>query len=109
MAAAGVTQLLGGIVEQVFMAAGLTLQNMLGLVCDPVGGLTEIPCINRNVIAMSNAVMSANMVMWGYDPVIPLDETICAMYKVGQMMPAELRCTCKGGIVCNKDRRKDCT
>lgn len=106
MAAAGVTQLLGGSVEQVFMAAGLALQNMLGLVCGPVGGLTEIPCINRNVIAMSNAVMSANMVMWGYDPVIPLDETICAMYKVGQMMPAELRCTCKGGLCATKTGEK---
>lgn len=106
MAAAGVTQLLGGSVEQVFMAAGLALQNMLGLVCDPVGGLTEIPCINRNVIAMSNAVMSANMVMWGYDPVNPLDETICAMYKVGQMMPAELRCTCKGGLCATKTGEK---
>lgn len=73
MAAAGVTQLLGGSVEQVFMAAGLALQNMLGLV---------------------------------YDPVIPLDETICAMYKAGQMMPAELRCTCKGGLCATKTGEK---
>ena len=98
MAAAGVVQLLGGTVQQAFQASSLALQNMLGLVCDPVGGLTEIPCINRNVIAMSNAVMSANMVLWGYDPVIPLDETILSMYEVGQMLPDKLRCTCKGGL-----------
>ena len=105
MAAAGVVQLLGGNAEQGFKAASLALQNMLGLVCDPVGGLTEIPCISRNIIAMSNAVQSANMVMLGFDPVIPLDETILSMYEVGQMLPAELRCTCKGGL-CNTETAK---
>lgn len=105
MAAAGVVQLLGGSVEQGFKAASLALQNMLGLVCDPVGGLTEIPCISRNVSAMSNAVQSANMVMLGFDPVIPLDETILSMYEVGQMLPSELRCTCKGGL-CNTKTAK---
>ena len=78
---------------------------MLGLVCDPVGGLTEIPCISRNISAMSNAVHSANMVMLGFDPAIPLDETILSMYEVGQMLPAELRCTCKGGL-CNTKTAK---
>ena len=102
MAAAGVVQLLGGNVEQGFKAASLALQNMLGLVCDPVGGLTEIPCISRNVSAMANAVQSANMVMLGFDPVIPLDETILSMYEVGQMLPSELRCTCKGGLCTTK-------
>jgi len=105
MAAAGVVQLLGGDVEQGFKAASLAFQNMLGLVCDPVGGLTEIPCISRNVSAMSNAVQSANMVMLGFDPVIPLDETILSMYEVGQMLPSELRCTCKGGL-CNTKTAK---
>lgn len=105
MAAAGVVQLLGGNVKQGFMAASLALQNMLGLVCDPVGGLTEIPCISRNINAMSNAVHSANMVMMGFDPVIPLDETILSMYEVGQMLPSELRCTCKGGL-CNTKTAK---
>lgn len=98
MAAAGVAQLLGGTTKQVFMAASLALQNMLGLVCDPVGGLTEIPCISRNVSAVTNAVMSANMVLWGFQPMIPLNETILAMLHVGTMLPAELRCTCKGGL-----------
>lgn len=102
MAAAGVVQLLGGKVEQGFQAASLALQNMLGLICDPVGGLTEIPCISRNVSAMSNAVHSANMVMLGFNPVIPLDETILSMFEVGQMLPSELRCTCKGGLCTTK-------
>lgn len=102
MAAAGVTELLGGTPEQGFRAASMALQNMLGLICDPVGGLTEIPCISRNVAAMSNAVMSANMAMLGFDPVIPYDETIRTMYEVGQMLPAELRCTCGGGLCTTK-------
>ena len=80
------------------MAASLALQNMLGLICDPVGGLTEIPCISRNISAMANAVQSANMVILGFDPVIPLDETILSMYEVGQSLPAAFRCTCKGGL-----------
>lgn len=112
MAAAGVVQLLTCKSEQKtcnielgFKAASLALQNMLGLVCDPVGGLTEIPCISRNVSAMANAVQSANMVMLGFNPVIPLDETIRSMYEVGQMLPAELRCTCKGGL-CNTETAK---
>ncbi len=102
MAAGGVVQLLGGNAEQGFKAASLALENLLGLICDPIGGLTEIPCISRNVTAMSNAVQSANMVMLGFDPVIPLDETILTMYEVGKSLPAELRCTCKGGLCTTK-------
>lgn len=98
MAAAGVAQLLGGDVTQCFRAAGMAMQNMLGLICDPVAGMTEIPCISRNVSALSNAVMSANMAMMGFNPVIPLDEVIITMGKVGQQLPAELRCTCEGGL-----------
>ena len=98
MAAAGVVQLLGGTVEQGFMAASMALQNMLGLICDPVGGLTEIPCISRNISAISNAVTAANMVLYGFDPMIPLDETIRSMYEVGQQLPPALRCTCEGGL-----------
>lgn len=98
MAAAGIVQLLRGTVEQSFQAASLALQNMLGLICDPVAGLTEIPCIGRNVSAAANAVMSACMVLCGFDPVIPLDETILAMGRVGAQLPEELRCTCRGGL-----------
>lgn len=98
MAAAGVIQMLEGTVEEGFQAASLALQNLLGLICDPIGGLTEIPCVNRNVVAAVNAVTSANMVVCGYNPVIPLDEVIIAMLKVGKLLPRELRCTCEGGL-----------
>lgn len=102
MAAGGIVQLLGGNIEQAFQAASMAMQNMLGLICDPVGGLTEIPCISRNVSSVSNAALSANMVMWGFNPIIPLDETIHSMYDIGQKMPATLRCTCQGGLCITK-------
>ena len=105
MAAAGVVQLLGGSLEQCFSAASLALQNMLGLICDPVAGLTEIPCISRNVAAVANAIMSANMAILGFDPVIPLDEVIFTMKDVGNALPNELRCTCQGGL-CATDTSK---
>ena len=98
MAAGGLAYLLGLGTEEIFRSASLALQNMLGLICDPVGGLTEIPCISRNVSAAANAVMSANMVLLGFDPVIPLDETIETAERVGRSIPAELRCTCEGGL-----------
>ncbi len=98
MAACGIIQLLGGTVRQGMDAASLALQNLLGLICDPIGGLTEIPCISRNVTAMSNAVLSANMTMLGFDQVIPFDETVETMLRVGRQLPAALRCTCGGGL-----------
>lgn len=102
MAAAGIVQLLGGTVEQSFKAASMAMQNMLGLICDPVGGLTEIPCISRNVSALTNAALSANMVVWGFNPIIPLEESIETMLRVGKELPASLRCTCKGGLCVTK-------
>ena len=98
MAAAAAVQLLGGTAEQAFAAAGLALQNLLGLICDPVAGLVEIPCVNRNTMGAANAVASANMVMAGFDPVIPLDEVIGTMLRVGKMLPGEFRCTNLGGL-----------
>lgn len=106
MAAAGIMSLLGGTAQQIFQAASLALQNMLGLVCDPVGGLTEIPCISRNVSAVANAALAANMVAWGFNPVILLDETIAAMYSVGQELPPSLRCTCQGGLCLTETAQK---
>lgn len=102
MAAGGLVQMLGGNIEQAFQAASMAMQNMLGLICDPVGGLTEIPCISRNVSSVTNAALSANMVMWGFNPMIPLDETILSMYDIGKKMPAAFRCTCKGGLCTTK-------
>lgn len=98
MAAASVAHLLGGTIKQCYAAASIALQNMLGLICDPVAGLTEVPCISRNVSGAANAVLSANMVMLGFDSTIPLDEAICTMMQVGSALPDEYRCTCKGGL-----------
>jgi L-serine dehydratase len=98
MAAAGLIQLIGGNVKQGIDAASIALQNMLGLICDPVANRVEVPCLGRNVIAATNAFSVANMVISGIDVVIPLDETIKAMYKIGVSLPAELRCTGRGGL-----------
>ncbi len=98
MAAAGLIQLIGGNVKQGIDAASIALQNMLGLICDPVANRVEVPCLGRNVMAATNAFAAANMIISGVDVVIPLDETIKAMYKVGVSLPAELRCTGRGGL-----------
>ena len=98
MAAAGLVQLIGGNVKQGIDAASIALQNMLGLICDPVANRVEVPCLGKNVMAATNAFAAANMIISGVDVVIPLDETIKAMYKVGVSLPAELRCTGRGGL-----------
>lgn len=98
MAAAGLVQLIGGNVKQGIDAASIALQNMLGLICDPVANRVEVPCLGRNVMAATNAFAAANMIISGVDVVIPLDETIKAMYKVGVSLPVELRCTGRGGL-----------
>ncbi|WP_461210233.1 L-serine ammonia-lyase, iron-sulfur-dependent, subunit alpha [Desulfocurvus sp. DL9XJH121] len=98
MGAAAAVQLLGGTARQAFAAAALALQNVLGLICDPVAGQVEIPCINRNTMGAANALASANMVLTGFDPVIPLDEVIGTMMRVGRMLPSDLRATSRGGL-----------
>lgn len=105
MAAAGIVYLAGGTIHQSIAAASLALQNVLGLVCDPVAGLAEIPCMTRNIMAASNAVSCANMAIAGVNEVIPLDEVIDSMYSVGKMLPRELRCTCLGGLADTKTGR----
>ncbi len=102
MAAAAIVQMLGGNVEEAFNAAGVALQNVLGLICDPIGGLVDLPCVNRNSMAASNAIVSANMIVTGFDPMIPLDEVIKSMWDVGNMLPRELRCTGLGGLCVTK-------
>lgn len=96
MAAAAAAQMLGGTVEQCVDAASMALQNVTGLVCDPVANRVEVPCLGKNVMGGSNALASAAMALSGYDKVIPLDQTIRAMYDIGQKLPLELRCTCGG-------------
>jgi L-serine dehydratase len=102
MAAAGVVHMIGGTLDQSFKAAALALQNLLGLVCDPIAGLVDIPCINRNAVSAANSIVSANMVVGGFDPYVPLDEVIQAMASIGEAMPASLKCTGGGGLCTTK-------
>ncbi|MFA5815723.1 MAG: L-serine ammonia-lyase, iron-sulfur-dependent, subunit alpha [Bacteroidales bacterium] len=98
MAAAGLVEMTGGTAQQAFDAASIALQNVMGLVCDPIANRVEIPCLSRNANAAGNALTSANMVLGGIQAIIPLNETITTMMKVGQAMPASLRCTALGGL-----------
>ena len=97
MAAAAVVELMGGTPEQCTDAASTVLMNMLGLVCDPVGGLVEYPCQNRNASGASNAIVAAEISLAGIHQMIPLDEMMDIMYTVGKKLPAELRETALGG------------
>lgn len=97
MAAAAVVELMGGTPEQCTDAASTVLMNMLGLVCDPVGGLVEYPCQNRNASGASNAIVAAEISLAGIHQLIPLDEIMDIMYTVGKKLPAELRETALGG------------
>lgn len=98
MAAAGLVYLMGGTPEESCKAASCAVQNILGTICDPVAGLVQIPCINRNAMSAANAVVCANMIMGGFDPLIPLDQTAETLFRVGRQLPSELRCTCHGGL-----------
>ncbi len=98
MAAAGVVELMGGSVEQAIHAASHCLQNVMGLVCDPIAGLVEAPCQGRNAIGVANALISAELVLAGIFNIIPFDETVEAMYIVGKGLPMELRETALGGV-----------
>ena len=98
MAAAGLVYLMGGTAEQMCMAASCAVQNILGTICDPVAGLVQLPCINRNAMSAANAVICANLIMGGFDPLIPLDQTAETLFRVGAQLPSELRCTCRGGL-----------
>ena len=97
MAAAAVVELMGGTPEQCTDAASTVLMNMLGLVCDPVGGLVEYPCQNRNASGASNAIVAAEISLAGIHQLIPLDEMMDIMYTVGKKLHAELRETALGG------------
>ena len=97
MAASGATELMGGRPLQCTYAASTVLMNMLGLVCDPVGGLVEYPCQNRNASGVAIALVAAEMSLAGITQLIPLDEMITIMFTVGKKLPAELRETALGG------------
>ena len=98
MAAAALVTLGGGTLVQAVAAASLALQNLLGLICDPVANRVEVPCLGKNVLAASNAVACANLALADFDPVLPLDEVIEAAQRVGRQLPRELRCTALGGL-----------
>lgn len=98
MAAAALTYLKGGSPAQMAHACAFALSNILGLVCDPVGGLVEVPCIARNVMGASNALSCAEMALCGIESRIPCDEVIDAMAVVGRSLPAALRETGEGGL-----------
>ena len=98
LAAAALCHLKGGAPEQCAAAAAMALGNLLGLVCDPVAGLVEVPCVKRNVVGAVNAVSCANMALAGVDYAIPCDEVIDAMGEVGRRMPVEFRETALGGL-----------
>lgn len=98
MAAAGIAQLMGATAKQAIDAASLAIQNMIGLVCDPVADRVEVPCLGKNINAAMNALSSAIMACSGFDAVIPLEEVIETVAGVGQQMPACVKCTGKGGL-----------
>ena len=98
MAAGGVAYLLGGDGEAIAHAAALAMKNLLGLACDPVAGLVEVPCVKRNVIGAVNALTSADLASSGIRSRIPPDEVFDAMRNVGRMLPNDLRETGKGGL-----------
>lgn len=98
MAAAAITYVKGGTKEQIGHACAMALKNLMGLVCDPVGGLVEVPCVKRNVGGAVNALAAADMALAGIESQIPVDQVIDAMKEVGDKMDVSLKETGFGGV-----------
>ena len=98
MAAAAVTELAGGTPEQSATAMALALKNMLGLACDPLAGLVEVPCIKRNAAGATNAIITSELALAGIQSKVPWDEVIEAMHQIGRGMPATFKETAQGGL-----------
>jgi L-serine dehydratase len=98
MAAAAVVEMMGGSPRQSVEALALAMKNMLGLACDPVAGLVEVPCVKRNAFAAVHALVAAQMALAGIASVVPADEVIEAMYRIGMAMPCSLKETAEGGL-----------
>ncbi len=98
MAAAAIVEMAGGTPQQSAEAFSIVMKNMLGLVCDPVAGLVEVPCVKRNAMGAAKALVGADMALAGVVSRIPTDEVIGAMHRIGQSMPSALRETAKGGL-----------
>jgi L-serine dehydratase len=106
MAAAALVEVMGGRPSQCADACAMAISNQMGLVCDPVGGLVEIPCIKRNVSGLAIAFSSADMALAGIRANIPADECIDAMREVGDALPASLKETAGGGLATTPTGRK---
>ena len=106
MAAGALVSLRGGTNEQIGHAVAMALKNLMGLVCDPVAGLVEVPCVKRNVIGAVNAISAADMALAGIESRIPVDEVIDAMGEIGDALPADLRETGLGGLAGTPTGRK---
>ncbi|MDP6526476.1 MAG: L-serine ammonia-lyase, iron-sulfur-dependent, subunit alpha [Kiritimatiellia bacterium] len=98
MAAAAIVTMKGGTLDQALAGTSIALQNSFGMTCDPIANRVEAPCLGKNVLAATNALSSANMALAGYRHLVPLDEVIEAMRKVGEAIPSELCCTNLGGL-----------
>ena len=108
MAAGAIVEMAGGTPEASFVAASFALTNIMGLVCDPIGGLVEYPCALRNASGVVNAFISADMALAGVQSLIPFDEVVEAMYKVGKALPESLRETAKGGLAITPTAKRLC-
>jgi L-serine dehydratase len=102
MASAAVVEMMGGTVEMALNAGAIVIKNILGLVCDPIAGLVEVPCAKRNVAGTVSALTTADLAMSGVKSKIPFDDCVEAMYRVGKSMPCELRETAMGGLATTK-------
>jgi L-serine dehydratase len=110
MAASAITELMGGTPRQCLSAASSAIGNVLGLVCDPIGGLVEAPCQQRNAMGVSNALISSEIALSGINNFVPFDEMVAVMYQVGHSLPRELRETALGGMAaapsaCNRCKK----
>lgn len=106
MAAAAIVEVMGGDASMSAHAFAIALKNMLGLVCDPVAGLVEVPCVKRNAAGVTTALMAADMALSGIESRIPADEVLEAMYKIGIEMSSKFRETAKGGLAITKTGEK---
>ena len=106
MAAAAAAYLMGQTPEMIMNSCALAIKNMLGLACDPVAGLVEVPCVKRNAAGALNAVMAADMSMAGIKSVIPADEVIDAMGEIGSLMPSSIKESSKAGLAVTKTGAK---
>lgn len=105
MGAAGVAYMMGGTTRQSIHAAALALKNTLGLVCDPVGGLVEVPCVKRNALFAVHGLTAAQLALAGIESVIPMDEIVEAMVRIGRALPRGLRETAEGGLATTETGR----